>query len=121
MGDWWNDPGALSRQYAPAVYRLAYARTGNRAGAEDVMQEVFLRLVKARPSFGSGAHAKAWLLRVAANCASDLFRLPWRRREEPLKDSLPAPDVLALDIIENLQSALDGFQELMQQLNTPPE
>ena len=36
-------------------------------------------------------------------------------------DSLPAPDVLALDIIENLQSALDGFQELMQQLNTIPE
>lgn len=36
-------------------------------------------------------------------------------------DSLPAPDVLALDIIENLQSALDGFQELMQQLNTTSE
>ena len=32
-------------------------------------------------------------------------------------DNLPAPDELALDIIENLQSALDGFQELMQQLN----
>lgn len=28
-------------------------------------------------------------------------------------DSLPAPDELAADIIENLQSALDGFQELM--------
>ena len=88
MGDWWNDPGALARQYAPAVYRLAYARTGNRADAEDVMQEVFLRLVKARPSFGSGAHAKAWLLRVAANCASDLFRLPWRKREEPGEGSV---------------------------------
>lgn len=33
-------------------------------------------------------------------------------------DNLPAPDVLAEDIIENLQSALDGFQELMQQLGT---
>lgn len=32
-------------------------------------------------------------------------------------DSLPAPDELAADIIENLQSALDSFQELMQQLN----
>ena len=36
-------------------------------------------------------------------------------------DNLPAPDVLALDIIENLQSALDGFQELIQQLNTTSE
>ena len=92
MEEPWNDPGTLARQFAPAVYRLAYARTGNRADAEDVMQEVFLRLVKARPSFGSGAHAKAWLLRVAANCASDLFRLPWRKREEPLEEDVSAPE-----------------------------
>lgn len=36
-------------------------------------------------------------------------------------DNLPTPDELAADIIENLQSALDGFQELMQQLNTASE
>lgn len=88
----WNDPGALVRQYAPAVYRLAYARTGSRADAEDVMQEVFLRLVRAAPVFDSEEHAKAWLLRVASNCAADLFRLPWRRREEPLEGDLSAPE-----------------------------
>ena len=88
----WNDPGALARRYAPAVYRLAYARTGSRTDAEDVMQEVFLRLMKAGPVFESEEHAKAWLLRVASNCASDLFRLPWRRREGPLEDDLPAPE-----------------------------
>ena len=80
----WNDPGALARRYAPAVYRLAYIRTGSRADAEDVMQEVFLRLIKVKPVFSGEAHAKAWLLRVASNCVSDLFRLPWRKREEPL-------------------------------------
>ncbi|MBQ2776287.1 MAG: hypothetical protein IJF50_02210, partial [Peptococcaceae bacterium] len=31
-------------------------------------------------------------------------------------DNLPSPDVLAADIIENLQSALESFQELQQQL-----
>lgn len=85
MGEPWNDPGALARQYAPAVYRLAYARTGNRADAEDVMQEVFLRLLKAKPVFDNREHAKAWLLRVASNCVGDLFRLPWRKREQPLE------------------------------------
>ena len=92
MAEIWNDPGALVRHYAPSVYRLAYARTGSRADAEDVMQEVFLRLIKAKPAFDSEAHAKAWLLRVAANCASDLFRLPWRKREGPLEEDLPAPE-----------------------------
>lgn len=88
----WNDPGALAQQYAPAVYRLAYARTGCRADAEDVMQEVFLRLIKAGPTFESESHAKAWLLRVTSNCANDLFRLPWRRREEPLAENLSEPE-----------------------------
>lgn len=92
MENTWSDPGALARQYAPAVYRLAYARTGSRTDAEDVMQEVFLRLVRAGPAFDSEDHAKAWLLRVASNCACDLLRLPWKRREEPLEDDLPAPE-----------------------------
>lgn len=92
MEEPWNDPGALARRFAPAIYRLAYARTGSRADAEDVMQEVFLRLVRHRPVFDSEAHARAWLLRVASNCASDLFRLPWRRREEPLEEEVPAPE-----------------------------
>lgn len=82
----WNDPDALARQYAPAVYRLAYIRTGSRADAEDVMQEVFLRLIKTKPVFSGQTHAKAWLLRVAVNCVNDLFRLPWRKREEPLEE-----------------------------------
>lgn len=91
-GENWRTPAELARAYAPAIYRLAYARTGSRADAEDIMQEVFVRLLRARPDFADRAHARAWLLRVAANCANDWFRAPWRRREGPLTDSLPAPE-----------------------------
>ena len=91
-GENWRTPAELARAYAPAIYRLAYARTGSRADAEDIMQEVFVRLLRAGPDFADRAHARAWLLRVAANCANDWFRAPWRRREGPLTDSLPAPE-----------------------------
>ena len=77
----------LARRFAPSVYRLAYARTGHRADAEDVMQEVFLRLMRAAPDFRDDEHAKAWLLRVAANCAGDLFRSAWRRKARPLEEA----------------------------------
>ena len=89
----WDSPEALARRYAGDVFRLAYARTGSRVDAEDVMQETFLRLLRARPDFTDLEHAKAWLLRVAANCANDFFRAPWRRREGPLEghEALPAP------------------------------
>ena len=78
----------IVERFAPSVYRLAYARTGNRTDAEDVMQETFLRLVRAAPEFREVEHCRAWLLRVTVNCANSLFRSPWRRRTVPLDEAL---------------------------------
>lgn len=77
----------LIEAYADAVYRLAYARTGSREDAEDVTQETFLRLVRTGPRFRDGEHGRAWLLRVAMNCAADLHRSAWRRRTRPLEEA----------------------------------
>ena len=78
---------ALVERHGQAVYRLAYARTGSRADAEDITQETFLRLVRAAPEFRDEDHCRAWLLRVAANCAGDLHRSPWRKRVGPLEEA----------------------------------
>ena len=45
----------LVNRHAPAVYRLAFARTGSREDAEDVMQEVFLRLLRRSPELNGEA------------------------------------------------------------------
>ena len=65
------------RRYSDMVYRLAFARTGNTADAEDVYQEVFLRYLRSDPQFTSEEHRKAWLLRVTINCAKKLHAAPW--------------------------------------------
>ena len=85
---------ALVARHAQAVYRLAYARTGSREDAEDVTQETFLRLVRTAPEFADEDHCRAWLLRVAMNCAGDLFRSAWRRLTRPLEEAeqVPAPE-----------------------------
>ena len=80
------------RRYAAMVYRLALARAGNSADAEDIFQEVFLRYVSKAPAFTSEEHRKAWLLRVTVNCARKLHAAPWRRLTEPLSDLLAAPE-----------------------------
>ena len=51
-------------RYGDAVYRLALCRLGSRADAEDVYQDVFLRLLRDTTAFRDGEHLKAWLLRV---------------------------------------------------------
>lgn len=81
-----QEAARLVAEYGDTVLRLAYAKTGNRYDAEDVAQEVFLRLLRKGPdSFDSDDHAKHWLLRVTLQRANDLFRARVRRRELPLE------------------------------------
>ena len=76
--------------YGPMVYRLAMVYLGRRADAEDVTQEVFLRLYCRAPAFTDGEHQKRWLFRVTANLCRDQLRGFWRKRVTALDDTLPA-------------------------------
>lgn len=60
-------------EYSDMVYKIAYSQTKNQHHAEDVFQEVFLRLIKKKPSFQSKDHLKAWLIRVTINCSKSIF------------------------------------------------
>ena len=89
----------LVQRYGGTVYRLAYAQTRSRHDADDIFQEVFLRVAQPRPVFDSDAHAKAWLLRVTLNCLKSHWRAAWRRHDVPLDERIPfpAPEERALD------------------------
>lgn len=62
------------KRYSSMVYRFAYARTRNHADAEDIYQEVFLKIAKCDTVFVSQEQIKAWLLRVTVNCSVNLLR-----------------------------------------------
>ena len=75
-----DSPEAVIRRYSDMVYRLAFARTGNRSDAEDLYQEVFLRYLTRAPAFTSEEHRKAWLIRTTINhCKKATLNL-WRKR-----------------------------------------
>ena len=79
-------PGEVFEKYADMVYRLALTRTKNRADAEDVLQEVFFRYIRAKTEYDSEEHRKAWLLRVTLQCAATLMTSAWVRRIVPFED-----------------------------------
>ena len=60
---------AVIDKYQSMVYGLAFAKTGSRADADDVFQEVFLAYLNTRKEFHDEEHRKAWLIRVTVNCA----------------------------------------------------
>lgn len=73
-----------------AVYRLALCRLRSRADAEDVYQEVFLRLLRDGTDFRDGEHLKAWLLRVTVSRCNDLHRSAWFKRTAPMEAAADA-------------------------------
>ena len=108
-----DSPEAVIRRYSDMVYRLAFARTGNRSDAEDLYQEVFLRYLTKAPAFTSEDHRKAWLLRVAVNCANRFHTAPWRKRTEPLSEALSVPAPEGEDLWEELRRLPDKYRTVL--------
>jgi len=81
MEDWKMkaDPELLVRQYADMVYRIALLHTKRKEDAEDVFQEVFLRLMKYIDGIEDEDHLRFWLVRVTVNCCNSLFESGWKK------------------------------------------
>lgn len=95
--------------YQDMVYRLALSMTKNAADAEDVFQEVFLRLVRKNPNFESEEHRKAWLIRTTINCCNSLWTSAWKRR------------IVSLDECEAMTAETETEEHgLLEQVNALP-
>ena len=68
--------------YFDTVYRICFLYTKNEADAADVVQDVFCRMIKHKPSFDSDEKAKAWLIVTASNCCKTLLKKWWYKRAE---------------------------------------
>jgi RNA polymerase sigma-70 factor (ECF subfamily) len=64
----------LVRTYQGDLYRFAYRFTRDRALAEDVTQEAFLRAYRFLRSFRGDSRFTSWLFRITRNCAMDALR-----------------------------------------------
>ena len=84
----------LYEQYATDVLRVAYYYLGDRQRAEDVTQDVFVKLILTKPSLSAGRE-KAWLLKVTLNRCKDLWRSSWIKKVilgHPAFELFPADD-----------------------------
>lgn len=103
----------LYEKYADDVLRVSYFYLGDRQKAEDVCQDVFVRLITNAPELQEGKE-KAWLLKVALNRCRDLWRGAWVKRVilgSPRFELVPAPDEIG---------KLTDQQELMDAINQLP-
>ncbi len=100
-------------QYGDMVYRLAYARTGNRHDADDIFQEVFMRYVKKERIFREEEHRKAWLIRVTIHCCNDFFKAMFRKKTEELKGEFIFEEKESQDLQKELQKIPKKYREVI--------
>lgn len=111
-----DDPAYFARlydQYATDVLRVCYFYLSDREKAEDVCQDVFVRLMTTHPVLQPGRE-KSWLLKVALNRCRDLWRGAWLKRVVlggPTFELIPAPDEF---------SRRDDQQAMMAAINQLP-
>lgn len=110
----------LYELFATDVLRVSYYYLGNREQAEDVTQDVFVRLLVNKPELEYGKE-KAWLFKVALNRCRDLWRSAWVRKTilgHPAFESFPAPDELKrmtedIDLAESINRLRPEFKEVV--------
>ena len=111
-----DDPAYFARlydQYATDGLRVCYFYLSDREKAEDVCQDVFVRLMTTHPLLQPGRE-KSWLLKVALNRCRDLWRGAWLKRVilgGPTFELIPAPDEF---------SRRDDQQAMMAAINQLP-
>jgi RNA polymerase sigma factor (sigma-70 family) len=83
----WTPPSwdEVVRDHSARVYRLAYRLTGNVPDAEDLTQEVFVRVFRSLSSYTPGTF-EGWLHRITTNLFLDMARRRQRIRFEGLGD-----------------------------------
>jgi RNA polymerase sigma-70 factor (ECF subfamily) len=78
------DPAELVDTYSTLLFRIAYSVLRSRPEAEDVVQDVFIRVLEHRLTLSTVRDMRVWLVRIAWNLALDRKR---RKRPEQLDEN----------------------------------
>jgi len=96
-------------RHAKTVYRVSYMYVKNPADAEDMLHNVFLKLIGSGMSFESEEHEKAWLIKTAQNVCKDYLKSAWYRRTA-ISESVPAPEHAHDDVLQQVLALPEKYR-----------
>jgi RNA polymerase sigma-70 factor, ECF subfamily len=101
---------ALYRAHTPALYALALRLTGGDQGeSEDLVQETWIRAVRALSSFRARSALRSWLCGLLVNVRRERMRADWRIVDAP--EIEPAADTDGPDDALDLERAIGALPE----------
>ena len=103
------DAAVFVRLYSGMILRVCFTYSLGRADAQDVCQNIFLKLLQLDRKFDNEGETRAFILRMAINECKDILKSGWRRRSVPLDELsereipfLPAEDSGVLTAVQRL-------------------
>ncbi len=75
------------KKYSNMVLQIAYQKTFNMSDAEDITQEVFIKLIDNKEKIQNDEHLKAWLIRVTSNLSNDYNKSFWNKKTGELEEN----------------------------------
>lgn len=83
----------LADKYMDTIFRVAFSYMKSREDADDITQNVLIKLYQTDAAFESESHLKHWLIRVTINECKSAFRSLWRKTEniDDYADTLAMP------------------------------
>ena len=105
---------AFVNRFQGMVFGLCFRILGHREDAEDIAQEVFLRIFRSLHRWDSDRPLKPWILQIAVNrCRTELAKRTRRPTQSGIvEESLSCPNRRQdFEMAEELQRALDGLRE----------
>jgi RNA polymerase sigma-70 factor (ECF subfamily) len=105
--------GVLFERYHRPLFEFLARMTGNAAAAEDLVQDVFVRVLKYRASWRDEGRFQTWLFRIARNARADYFKT--RGDDAPLEEAAdhPSPVPLASETLARSRDAARLERALM--------
>ena len=102
------------RYYSSMVYRIALTKTKSSHDADDIFQDVFLKLVMNKKPFESEEHRKAWLIRVTINCCNSHFVAPWKKNVNSLDDAMLATIPDESSEVHSIENQSDVYAQILK-------
>lgn len=103
--------GVLFDRYQMPLFNFFFKLTGSRTTSEDLVQEVFFRILKYRQSYRTGTPFRAWMYQIARNARADSFR---KQRPEVSWEPEMEPSVLPGDSAQQAQETQMLYRALLQ-------
>ncbi len=80
------DIESLIRQYGNDVLRTAYLYVKDLHTAEDIFQDVFIKVNQKLNTFEGNSSIKTWIIRITINTCKDFLKSAWNKRVVPMME-----------------------------------